>query len=473
MAVDYLSALGAGSGIDTKNLVESLVAAERQPLESRLNKKIEDSEAQVSAYGTVMSSLQLLEAAFQQINDVSEFSNFTSTISNGLSSAGAASFQITTDSDVTAGRHEISVTSIATPDRWVSEGFAETTTELNGGSAFSVTIDFEDVSKESAVISVSDSTPQGLVDAINATSYGLSASLVDTGDASTPYKIVLTGDLGADNAFTATTDIASGTSVNFASQLSDASNSSLTLDGVTISRSSNTIDDLIDGVEIELFDSSASVGVVQIAADTSVIEGHLRNLVTSYNTVATVFKSLKNPDSTDDLGGSLSGDSLFRIIETKVKQMFTEASSTPGESLSYLSDLGIGMTRSGTLEINETLLADALSANYADVVTMLSADTEYQSEYGVLDRGIAGDALATISELTGTDGLIRSRTSLAEGRIADYESDLEALSVRMEMVSQRYLKQFTAMEQIVDRMNSTREFLEQQIDALPYNNRNS
>ena len=312
-----------------------------------------------------------------------------------------------------------------------------------------------------------------MVDAINATSYGLSASLVDTGDASTPYKIVLTGDLGADNAFTATTDIASGTSVNFASQLSDASNSSLTLDGVTISRSSNTIDDLIDGVEIELFDSSASVGVVQIAADTSVIEGHLRNLVTSYNTVATVFKSLKNPDSTDDLGGSLSGDSLFRIIETKVKQMFTEASSTPGESLSYLSDLGIGMTRSGTLEINETLLADALSANYADVVTMLSADTENQSEYGVLDRGIAGDALATISELTGTDGLIRSRTSLAEGRIADYESDLEALSVRMEMVSQRYLKQFTAMEQIVDRMNSTREFLEQQIDALPYNNRNS
>jgi len=57
MAVDYLGALGAGSGIDSKNLVESLVAAERQPAETRINNKIESSERQISAYGTVMSSL--------------------------------------------------------------------------------------------------------------------------------------------------------------------------------------------------------------------------------------------------------------------------------------------------------------------------------------------------------------------------------------------------------------------------------
>jgi len=41
----------------------------------------------------------------------------------------------------------------------------------------------------------------------------------------------------------------------------------------------------------------------------------------------------------------------------------------------------------------------------------------------------------------------------------------------MKAISDRYLAQFTAMEQIVDQMNSTREFLKQQIDALPYNNR--
>jgi flagellar hook-associated protein 2 len=76
MAVDFLGTLGAGSGLDSKNLVESLVAAERAPAESRLNNKISNSEQQISAYGTVLSSLQLLESAFKGLNDVSDFFKF-------------------------------------------------------------------------------------------------------------------------------------------------------------------------------------------------------------------------------------------------------------------------------------------------------------------------------------------------------------------------------------------------------------
>ena len=90
---------------------------------------------------------------------------------------------------------------------------------------------------------------------------------------------------------------------------------------------------------------------------------------------------------------------------------------------------------------------------------------------GDLDRGIAGDAIVTIREFTNSAGSIKERTSLAQEKISGYESDLDALDVRMKAISKRYLSQFTAMEQIVDRMNSTREFLKQQIDALPYNNR--
>ena len=131
------------------------------------------------------------------------------------------------------------------------------------------------------------------------------------------------------------------------------------------------------------------------------------------------------------------------------------------------------MTRFGTLEIDETKLSDALTNNYTDVITMLSADTTNQTMNGAASRGIAGDALYSLDALVDVNGPIRSRTDLATQRLSDYEDELAEIDLRMQAVYDRYLKQFTAMEQIVDQMNSTRESLKQQLDALPFNNRDN
>ena len=469
MAVDFLGALGVGSGLDSKNLVESLVAAERSPVESRLNIKIAESEDSISAYGVVMSSLQLIETAFEDLNDVSDFSNYTASIRGGLSATGETSFSVSTDSGVSASLHEISVTAVAEADRWVSGGFDATSTTLNAGSSFSLTFSFADGGFE--VVSVDTATPQGLVEAVNDADIGVSAALIDTGASSGRYKISLTGELGADNAFTLSDDISSGTTVSFPTQASTAVNASLVVDGVAVTRANNTIDDLVDGVTLSLVAPSVSAGILRISADTSVAETSIRGLVETYNSVKSVFDTLRDPDSDDALGGSLYGDSTFRTIENKVRDLFTNVSSTPGDSLKYLADLGVEITRYGTLEINETKLANALQNNYSDVVTLFSADTEKQTGLGTADRGIAGDALHTLDELMGRDGPIRARQTGAEAQISGYEEDLENLELRMQALYNRYLKQFTAMETIVDQMNSMRESLQQQIDALPFNNR--
>ena len=471
MAVDFLGALGAGSGLDSKNLVESLVAAERAPLESRVNTKITESEQQISAYGTVLSSLQSLESAFGQLNDASDFATYSATIGGGLSPSGGASFEVTTDSDVQSGRYEIAVTNIAKPDRWVSAGFDATDTSLNDGSAFNTTLTFADGTTQT--IAVDTATPQGMVDALNTADVGVTASLVDTGADSGQFKIVLTGSLGADNAFTVSHDIASGTGVTFPSQVSTAVDAALTIDGVAVTRSSNTVTDLIEGATLELLDESTGAGVLSVTADTETVEERIRSLVQTYNSIQTVFSTLRNPDADDPLAGALSGDNTFRTIENQVRQMFTGLSSTPGETLSYLSDIGVEMTRFGTLEIDDTKLSDALTNQYSDVITLFSADTTNQSMRGEASRGIAGDAMYSLDALLDVDGPIRSRTDLANQRLTDYEDELAEIDLRMQAVYDRYLKQFTAMEQIVDQMNSTRESLKQQLDALPFNNRDN
>ncbi len=151
--------------------------------------------------------------------------------------------------------------------------------------------------------------------------------------------------------------------------------------------------------------------------------------------------------------------------------MFIQASSTPGTSLSYLSDMGIEMTRSGVLEINETALAAALTSNYADIRKMISADTDNQTTIGTASRGLAGDALVILDEFLSSTGILESRITNNETRIADYKEDLSELDTRMQAIYERYLRQFTAMEKAIDEMNSMRDYLKQQIEALPFNNR--
>ena len=738
VTTDFLGALDAGSGLNSKNLVEALVSAERAPRESRLNTKIADSEAEISAFGLIKSSLQTLESAFDSLNDKADFENFTVRATGGLSSSNEAAFSISVDDAASAGTHDIAISSLATADRFISAGFDSTSSSINGGTPFVLNVTVGGTTTNS--ISVSTATPQGIVDAVNTADIGVTASVIDTGATTSRYKIVFTGTEGAANAFTFTAggvgetssivgtgdistnndtltiashgfvtgdiltydsaggtaiaglsdatayhvirvddntiklassgsnassgtqidltgtgndaqifvgtrsassstvttsnvsttastltisghgfvtgdrltyDASSGTALAgltdgttyFAIRVDDntvklattaanaaagtnitltgtgndsqtfsgpqpptvatssvstannritmtghgyvtgdvvtyranggtaiagltdatayhvirisadsfklaatgadalagtslaisgtgnsaqfftgsgiafnprsvsASDAALTVNGIDITRSTNSISDIITGMTINLLNTTNSVGTVSITTDSSQVETKLRTLVTAFNSAITTFDTLSDPDATGENAGILSGDSSLRSIENKIKDLFIQTSSTPGTSLSYLSDMGIEMTRSGVLEINETALASALTSNYADIRKMISADTDNQTTIGTASRGVAGDALVILDEFLSSTGVLESRITNNETRIADYKEDLSELDTRMQAIYERYLRQFTAMEKAIDEMNSMRDYLKQQIEALPFNNR--
>ena len=107
------------------------------------------------------------------------------------------------------------------------------------------------------------------------------------------------------------------------------------------------------------------------------------------------------------------------------------------------------------------------------MVSIFSADTDNQSTFGTADRGIAGDAIVTISDLMATDGAILRATTTLETRAADYADALADLDRRMEMIRTRYLAQFTAMETAIDQINNTKDYLTSALEGLPFNNRNN
>jgi len=115
-------------------------------------------------------------------------------------------------------------------------------------------------------------------------------------------------------------------------------------------------------------------------------------------------------------------------------------------------------------------LDSALADNYTEIVTMMTADRENKSNFGVSKRGLAGDAVKRLNDLMGTSGLLMSQTESSQRQIKRYETDLANLEKRMEILLARYTQQFSIMDDIVGNSNSMRTYLKNQFAAMSGSN---
>ena len=461
VASSILLSMGNGSGIDIIKLARDLADTELMPQQDRVTRAKTDTEAAISAYAVLKYNVELLTEQFNGLNDAQELatpvavSSNTSAISIGSTQGSAVS-----------GSHQIDVTQLAASQRNRSNEYTSGTESLNSGSAFDITVT-SNGSTQTISVDVGDDTPAGVVAAINASGTGFTATLIDTGTAGTNYRIVLQGPSGADNAFTvsSTPDLGFHTAGN---QLQSAANALLTVDGMSIERTSNTISDAISGVTLNL-NTVASGTSLQVTNDTTTLKEKLKELVATYNVVQEVLNELSDPDSTEEeVGGALSNDMAFvRSIRDAIYAAVTTDSSTPSGDVAALRDLGIELTKTGTLSFNEATYDEVVLNNFSDVVMMLSAGTTNQSSYDGADQGLAFDSMEVINGLMDSvDGIFAVREDTATQQLRTYEDRLLAIELRMEKVYQSYLKQFSVMEDLVNTLNGTRDYVKQQLDSI-------
>ncbi len=557
-AANVVSAMGAGSGIDTKSLANSLVEAEKAPRASAINKNITKNEATVSGYAAVKYSLTTLQTAFDDLKDKSDFKSITATNSN------TSAFTATASSSADTGNHTILVNSLAAAQRNTgSVGFAASTTSINSGSAISLTVDLAQSSTgtlgyassttsinsgsamtltmggtgfpwgDTISIAAGDDTPAGIVDAINNAGLDLTAELINTGDPSTPYKVAVTGAKGSSNDFTITSSASgidfdttiqsattstisvaagsdtpagvvsaintSGTGVtaqlvntgdastpykivmtgtsgkynafsvssstsalNFDTTLQTASNASLTVDGIGISSSSNTVTDAITGVTLNLLATNSTAATLALNNDVSGAKTKITALVTAYNDALDLFDELTSSSSTlATYGGTMVGNSTMNTLRTSLRALVTADSSTADSSgtLSAFRDIGVEVNSKGRLSTNSVKLDLALNFDFTNTVTLLSGNQENQSTYDSADSGLAGDASKALTTMLSSTGTVAVESANATTRIAKYQDDLTALEDRMALLLTRYTKQFAAMDSIVGQTKSTQSGL--------------
>ena len=347
------------------------------------------------------------------------------------------------------------------------------TSSLNSGNAFNIDVSTGSSGTTNLTIS-GDTSPKGIVNQINQAGLGITATI----DASKNQIVLTTTDSsGIKNTLNWTTSQLSATSVSGTGSSiagftlsntpqTQASNANLVVDGVGMSRASNNITDAINGVTLNLAATTPSTAILNITQDTSTVSTNIENLVTAFNSFRSTFNTLNTPTATGIGAGSLAYDPLLNQIRAQMTQIVVGNSSTPGTSISGLSDIGISIQSDGTLTLNSATLATTLSNNFADVKTMMTGGAIITGVKMPGGNGLAGDAFNNIDNFIKSTGPIQSYIAGDNQLITGYQTQLTDVQSRMTQALNRYTSQFANMDQIVGQMTSLQDSLKSQFTAM-------
>jgi flagellar hook-associated protein 2 len=313
-----------------------------------------------------------------------------------------------------------------------------------------------------------DDTPAGVVAAINASNRGYKAQLVNDGSAN-PFKVMITGANGATEGFSISSDDANGVfgagfTVPTGSAAADAS---VTVNGLTYTRKSNTITDIVPGLTLNLKAVSTTPASITMSRDTADLKAKLTALVVAYNDFDNIIKETTNPKSTlETYGTTLVGDSTVRMVRSQMRSLIFSNSSTPGTTYKSMSQLGFSLDQTGVLSLDESKLDAALLNGVDDIAKMFTGGYNKLSPYTNLPAGIAGDAVRKLTNFLAPTGVLLTKSENANTENTKHRERLTKLQLRMDALLARYQKQFAAMDSMVGSVNSQKTSLKSTFDGM-------
>jgi flagellar hook-associated protein 2 len=445
-----IQAGGVGSGLDINGLVTQLVTAEGAARAGRITRHEVAVTTKVSALGSLKGALAVFKGALEPLRTLETFQT------RSVVSEDTKRFTATATSTAVAGNYQVEVVHLASAHQIASDGYSGgaatpigtgTLTISVGTSSFDVTIGgegtLEDVRK--AINAATDNTgvQATLLNSVDGTSLVLTSSKTGANHA---IKVVASGgglaDLDYDPA-----------GVMNLKEKREALNSLAHVSGFDVESETNVIEDAIEGVTITLL--KAEVGAefsLDVAVDTSAIVARVQKFVTEYNNLRTQLGKLGSYNAETKAAGPLLGDTLLRGVEDQVRRGLTDP--VPGLTGNYtaLSSLGIKTSATGALELDTGKLTAAVKADPAAVAQLFGSET-----------GVAGRLYKQVEMRLATGADIESRNKRLSSELKDIAKDKEALTLRLQQIEARYRKQFTALDSLLSKMQSTSSYLAQQL----------
>ncbi|MBR0784407.1 flagellar filament capping protein FliD [Bradyrhizobium iriomotense] len=406
------------SSIDWSALIQSAVDAKTAQADT-ISTTITSNEAKISAYQTLQTDLQTLYSGLSSLSTAvvnslssSAFATRAASISSTGDVSASSALSMTIKNGAATGDHTLTISQLATAHKVSGTAQSSQTDELGYSGTFSIGLSG---GATSDITVTSTMSLQDVVDAINAqtSTTNVQASIVQV--SSTSYQMVLTGtEDAADITYSSTSgdDIMSELGVTdssggFTNVIQEAQSAEFTLDGISMTRDTNDISDVLSGVTFSLLQATPDGTSLNISieTDTSQIESALETFVTNYNAFRdeVIAQQATATDGTADSSAVLFGDGTMRNIMDALQNALN---STVGGMT--MADLGLSFNENNELELDTSTLSDILSTNLSGVTKLLSAQTTTSSsQLSVVNTGTSPQSF-TLDLTVDSDGNLTS-----------------------------------------------------------------
>lgn len=298
--------------------------------------------------------------------------------------------------------------------------------------------------EQTITLNSSENNLTGLRDKINGLGLGVTASIFTTGTGANPNYLSITANTTGEKAI-ALVDDPTGAATNLLSNVDSGSNANFKLNGVSVSKSSNLVNDVVNGVSFTLTGTTSGSESVtlSLSSNRNSVSSRLNAFVEAYNSV------LEATDAqVGEAAGLLTGDFLVRETNNVLREI---AGYEGSGAIKSLSDLGISFAKDGKASFDDQVLADLSDSSFQEALNFLGTET----------TGFGGQ----VSRLKQLSEPVTGLISIQEAR---YEEEDAKISERVEELTARLeaLQQSTSLRlQTVDALLGSLESQKTIIDA--------
>lgn len=378
-----IKASGIGSGLDINSMVTQLRTAEETPTKNRLDKQEATVQAKLSTLGIVKGSITDFQTAVKTLSSPATFQSKTATVSN------STLFSATTTNAAKAGQYTVAVEQLAQAQQLASGTFSNSTSVVGtgtlhfefgtysaGNTAF--TANASSAAKD-VVIGTNQNSLQGISDAVNAANIGVKASIINDGNGD---RLIFSSQTGAANSIKITASdedgnnsdstglsklvydpTAAGGPVTHLTESLAAKDAKLNINGIAVTRATNTVTGVLAGVTLNLQAVSNSPTSLTISEDKSRISNAVNDFVNNFNALKGVLNKVTKYDPAQKSAALLLGDPTIRGLNTQLQRVMGDYVNGLSGNVKALADIGITTARDGTLTLDSVKLDTALSNN--------------------------------------------------------------------------------------------------------------
>ena len=392
-----LSSAGIGSSLDIEGIISKLMSIEQQPL-TKLARTEASYQSKLSAFGLLKGAMSAFQTAVRGLSDASKFQPVKTAVGDTTIASATGT------SSAKPGTYQLKVTQLASAQKLAAAGVASDTAAIGKGV---ISIDFGTITGgtldpatgkysgatftsggagvKTITIDDTNNSLAGIRDAINKAAIGVTANIVNDGSG-TPYRLTLTNDKtgAASSMKISVADTAPDTGLSALlnhdpagaqamSENATAKDALFSVDGIAVTKPTNSPSDVIQGVTLNLLKESTTGTTVTVTRDTATVKESITAFVKAYNEISNNMRDAMAYDSTTKTAALLNGEASVRNMQTQIRGVLAAPVAGGSTVLSTLAQAGVTMQKDGTLLVDNAKLDKAIANNFDDLGGLFAA----------------------------------------------------------------------------------------------------